>query len=158
MTKRYRFDGSIYNFIGIMSWALTVKKAAEENHPAGFEVSTNSDVNERVAKEFGITTDALLYELVRLGKEAQDTLEYNLYKMNVAAILENRPEEKTFMQLLLEDEVHFDDVDDFIEFWHTDYKGDKKLYEFLGLSEKQYEEFAKSGTQVLANIYNERIK
>ena len=115
MGKEYKFDGSVYKFLGMMQWTLTVRKAYEEGHPEGFKVATDPEVNKKVAEEYGITEKAVLYELVRLGKEAEGTLEYNLYEMDRLKRFSNG---KTFLSQLKSGDVEVNEIDDFIEYWH----------------------------------------
>ena len=146
MGKEYKFDGSVYKFLGMMQWTLTVRKAYEEGHPEGFKVATDPEVNKKVAEEYGITEKAVLYELVRLGKEAEGTLEYNLYEMDRLKRFSNG---KTFLSQLKSGDVEVNEIDDFIEYWHRNQDEISSLREYLGLSEEQFSKWVKEGNEIL---------
>jgi len=44
---------------------------------------------------------------------------------------------KTFKELYLADQVSIEQLDDFIDEWHTKYSGSKTLQEFLGLTDEE---------------------
>ena len=146
MGKEYKFDGSVYKFLGMMQWTLTVRKAYEEGHPEGFKVATDPEVNKKVAEEYGITEKAVLYELVRLGKEAEGTLEYNLYEMDRLKRFSNG---RTFLSQLKSGDVEVNEIDDFIEYWHRNQDEISSPREYPGLSEEQFSKWAKEGNEIL---------
>ena len=65
--------------------------------------------------------------------------------------------EQTFVDAVLAGLASTDDVDDWIERWHTTDTGDKELHEFLGLLETEMESWLQSGEtleQIIARRNN----
>jgi hypothetical protein len=65
--------------------------------------------------------------------------------------------EQTFVDAVLEGLASTDDVDDWIERWHTTDTGDTELHEFLGLLETEMESWLQSGEtleQIIARRNN----
>jgi hypothetical protein len=52
--------------------------------------------------------------------------------------------EQTFVDAVLAGRATADDVDDWIEKWHTTDTGDVELHEFLGLNESEMEAWVRS--------------
>lgn len=52
--------------------------------------------------------------------------------------------EQTFIDAVLAGRATADDVDDWIEKWHTTDTGDIEIHEFLGLNESEMEAWARS--------------
>ena len=52
--------------------------------------------------------------------------------------------EQTFVDAVLAGRATADDVDDWIEKWHTTDTGDAELHEFLGLNESEMEAWVRS--------------
>lgn len=55
--------------------------------------------------------------------------------------------EKTFIEAYLAGEASLDNLDAYIEFWHTHDTGNK-LHEFLGLTSEEYARWLKSGAEL----------
>ncbi|MEY3131957.1 MAG: hypothetical protein RLZ29_294 [Actinomycetota bacterium] len=65
--------------------------------------------------------------------------------------------EQTFVDAVLAGLASTDDVDDWIERWHTTDTGDTELHEFLGLLETEMESWLQSGEtleQIIARRNN----
>ena len=54
--------------------------------------------------------------------------------------------EQTFVDAVLAGRATADDVDDWIEKWHTTDTGDVELHEFLGLNESEMEAWVRSNS------------
>ncbi|MEK0443462.1 MAG: hypothetical protein RL507_315 [Actinomycetota bacterium] len=64
---------------------------------------------------------------------------------------------QTFVDAVLAGRATADDVDDWIERWHTTDTGDTELHEFLGLLETEMESWLQSGEtleQIIARRNN----
>ena len=57
-----------------------------------------------------------------------------------------------FACLVKQGKCVLDDINDYIEFWHCNYFGNKTLREFLGLTEQQFEILGKLPIEVLNNL------
>lgn len=147
--KDYKFEGSLYEFLGIVQWSLTVRQAHKDGREDGFDIATNPKKNLEAAEEYGITTENLIKELVRLGREAEDSVEYNLYKMEE---LRKYSFDKTFLERLKDNEVTIDDIDDYVEYWHSSKNPSKSLREYLGLTSLEYDRWAKEGNDIFLEL------
>ena len=50
-------------------------------------------------------------------------------------------EEMTFVEKVKKGLCSIDDIDDYIDKWHDEYQGNLKLYEYLGMTEDEYEKW-----------------
>lgn len=58
---------------------------------------------------------------------------------------------KNFVSACLEDESVVDEIDDYVEYWHT-HEINISLYEFLGLTDEEYRDWLIYGDDVLRKI------
>lgn len=65
--------------------------------------------------------------------------------------------EQTFVDAVLAGLASLDQVDDWIERWHTSDTGDTELHDFLGLQESEMESWMQSG-ETLEQIIARREK
>lgn len=74
--QSYKFDGNVQYFLGIMKWSLVTHQMQKDGREDLFDVMTKPDKIEEVANEYGMNNIALLQEMVRFGKEAEDILDF----------------------------------------------------------------------------------
>lgn len=60
-------------------------------------------------------------------------------KMNAHSDKQANDVEKTFVEMLKSGECATNDIDTYIDKWHNEYNGKKKLYEYLGMTKQQYD-------------------
>ena len=59
--------------------------------------------------------------------------------MNVQSQKQASDTEKTFVEMLQNGQCTADDIDTYIDKWHDEYNGTKKLHEYLGMTKSQYD-------------------
>ena len=59
--------------------------------------------------------------------------------MNVRSDKQANDVEKTFVEMLQNGKCTANDIDVYIDKWHDEYNGTKKLYEYLGMTKQQYD-------------------
>lgn len=76
MEKKFKFQKDVQYFLGVMKWSLVALQMQEDNRENMLEILTKPDKIDEVAQEYGMDYITLLQELVRLGKEAEDVLDF----------------------------------------------------------------------------------
>ena len=93
------------------------------------------DVAQQCAEELGVES---IPDAIRWEKGDQFTVSDGVEEYSgCIAVL------KTFVQAYLDGEASIDDLDKYIEFWHTHETGNK-LHEFLGVTSEEYARLAKA--------------
>lgn len=64
---------------------------------------------------------------------------------------------KTFIDLCLSGEARAEQIDDYVEYWHTHDTGNT-LKEFLGMTDLEYAEWATSSDEYLKNLIEKKRK
>lgn len=59
----------------------------------------------------------------------------------------------TFVDKVKKGLCSIDDIDDYIDKWHDEYQGNLKLYEYLGMTEDEYEKWL-TNSDSLKTMYN----
>lgn len=85
--EEYKFDGSAYEFLGIMRWSLAAREMQKEHRKDRFGVLRDSTKLEEVADEYGMDDYVLIKELIRLTDELKNT-EFYERKSLVEALLQ----------------------------------------------------------------------
>ena len=57
--------------------------------------------------------------------------------------------EKTFVEMLQRGECSADDIDVYIDKWHDEYNGPLALYEYLGMTKQQYDQWLVDSNMLL---------
>lgn len=71
--EEYKFDGSAYEFLGIMRWSLVARQMLKEHRKDCSDVLRDSDKVGKVADEYGMDGYVLIKELIRLTDELKNT-------------------------------------------------------------------------------------
>lgn len=71
--EEYKFDGSAYEFLGIMRWSLVARQMLKEHRKDCSDVLRDSDKVGEVADEYGMDGYVLIKELIRLIDELKNT-------------------------------------------------------------------------------------
>ena len=66
----WKFDGSIWEFLGTVQWALVFRELGRSGHRHVLEIVSKPDQVEAAAQEYGITYHALVNEMQRISKDA----------------------------------------------------------------------------------------
>ena len=82
----YKFDGSAYEFLGIMRWSLIAREMQKEHRKDRFDVLKDSTKLEEIADEYGMDDYALIKELIRLTDELKNTEFYERKSLVVALL------------------------------------------------------------------------
>jgi hypothetical protein len=69
----WHFDGTAGEFIGTVKWALLARQMEIDQLPERFDVIRTPDLVFQKADEYGMTSDAITKEMIRIGREAQQT-------------------------------------------------------------------------------------
>ena len=85
--EEYKFDGSAYEFLGIMRWSLIAREMQKEHRKDRFDVLKDSTRLEEIADEYGMDDYDLIKELIRLTDELKNT-EFYERKSLVEALLQ----------------------------------------------------------------------
>lgn len=85
--EEYKFDGSAYEFLGIMRWSLSAREMQKEHRKDRFDVLKDSTKLEEIADEYGMDDYALIKELIRLTDELKNTEFYERISL-VEALLQ----------------------------------------------------------------------
>lgn len=65
--------------------------------------------------------------------------------------------ENTFVDMLREGLCSVEDIDDYIEKWHNEYNGNLELYEYLGMTEDEYDSWL-TNPKSLKTMFNHTNK
>lgn len=71
--EEYKFDGSAYEFLGIMRWSLVARQMLKDHRKDCSDVLKDSDKMGEVADEYGMDEYVLIKELIRLTDELKNT-------------------------------------------------------------------------------------
>lgn len=71
--EEYKFDGSAYEFLGIMRWSLVARQMLKDHRKDCSDVLRDSDKVGEVADEYGMDGYVLIKELIRLTDELKNT-------------------------------------------------------------------------------------
>lgn len=74
--EEYKFDGSAYEFLGIMRWSLVARQMLKDHRKDCSDVLKDSDKVGEVADEYGMDGYVLIKELIRLTDELKNTRFY----------------------------------------------------------------------------------
>lgn len=74
--EEYKFDGSAYEFLGIIRWSLVAREMQKDHRKDCFDVLRDSDKVGEVADEYGMDGYVLIKELIRLTDELKNTRFY----------------------------------------------------------------------------------
>lgn len=67
---QWKFDGSIWEFLGIVQWAFVFRALGQSGRSHVLEIVSKPDQVEAAAQEHGITYRALVSEMQRISKDA----------------------------------------------------------------------------------------
>lgn len=71
--EEYKFDGSAYEFLGIMKWSLVARQMQKDHRKDCSDVLKDSAKVGEVADEYGMDEYVLIKELIRLTDELKNT-------------------------------------------------------------------------------------
>ena len=71
--EEYKFDGSAYEFLGIMKWSLVARQMQKDHRKDCSDVLKDSAKVGEVADEYGMDGYVLIKELIRLTDELKNT-------------------------------------------------------------------------------------
>lgn len=71
--EEYKFDGSAYEFLGIMKWSLVARQMQKDHRKDCSDVLKDSVKVGEVADEYGMDEYVLIKELIRLTDELKNT-------------------------------------------------------------------------------------
>ena len=85
--SNWHWDGSVWSFIGIVQWALTIHKAAEDNLPNMMDIAGDRRKLSAKAREYGIDEFSIANEMIRIGQDALKVLQaLNKMETNVCEV------------------------------------------------------------------------
>ena len=70
MEPQWKFDGSIWEFLGTVQWALVFRELGRSGRRHVLEIASKPDQVEAAAQEYGITYRVLANEMQRISKDA----------------------------------------------------------------------------------------
>jgi len=74
MNDNWKFDGTIWDFIETIQWALVIREASKRNDPDIGIIMTTPNLIFRKADEYGITREAIISEMLTIGATARNLL------------------------------------------------------------------------------------
>ena len=72
--QSWRFEGTILDFIDLVQWVLVLRKLCEEGEESRFEILCHPELVRQEAADLGITKEALVREMLRIGRDAESMI------------------------------------------------------------------------------------
>ena len=71
---KWHWEGSIWYFLDIVQWAFVYHKVGTEKPDNWTEIMRNPELVKQKAEEYGMTYDAIIDEMLRIGKDGKNML------------------------------------------------------------------------------------
>ena len=70
----WRFDGTILDFLELVQWVLVLRKLCTDGVESYSEIISCRDRVQQTADNMGITKEALIREMLRIGRDAESMI------------------------------------------------------------------------------------